>query len=179
MQDEGKKLTVFRWGLIPSWAKDTSIGNKMINARSETLLEKPSFKAAFKKRRCLILADGFYEWKKTGQEKLPMYIYLKNEKPFAFAGIWETWQSPDGSTMHSCAIITTAPNELMIPIHDRMPAILSKAHIDMWLDTSRVDEKILLNLLNPYPSEEMSVYQVSKIVNSPQNDIPACIDPIN
>lgn len=178
IQDETRKLTTLRWGLIPSWAKDPTIGNRMINARSETLLEKPSFKAAFKKRRCLIIADGFFEWKKSRQEKIPMYIYLKDENLFTFAGIWETWRSGDGKAIHSCAIITTSPNEFMSSIHNRMPVILSKNNRDSWLDTSNQTEKHLIDLLKPYPSEAMAAHQVSKIVNSPLNDIPACIKPV-
>lgn len=178
IKDETRKLTTFRWGLIPSWVKDTAIGNRMINARAETLLEKPSFKAPFKKRRCLIIADGFFEWKKSGQEKIPMYIYLKDGNLFTFAGIWETWRSTDGKVIHSCAIITTLPNEFMSSIHNRMPVILSKNNRYSWLDTSNQTEKRLIDLLKPYPSEAMAAYQVSKIVNSPLNDIPACIKPV-
>jgi putative SOS response-associated peptidase YedK len=176
--DNGRRLTTFRWGLIPSWAKDPEIGNKMINARSETLLEKPSFKNAFKKRRCLIIADGFYEWKKSGQEKIPMYIHLKSEKLFAFAGIWETWKSTEGKTVHSCAIITTTPNELMSPIHNRMPVILTKKDESVWIDIPNPNENSLIDALKPYPSEAMVAYQVSKIVNSPANDTPYCIKPV-
>ncbi len=178
IKDETRKLTALRWGLIPSWAKDTAIGNRMINARAETLLEKPSFKDAFKKRRCLIIADGFFEWKKIGQEKIPMYIYLKDENLFTFAGIWETWRSTDGKAIHSCAIITTSPNEFMSSIHNRMPVILSSKDRDAWLDTSNQTEKNLIDLLKPYPSEAMDAYPVSKIVNSPLNDIPDCIKPV-
>lgn len=178
IQDETRKLTTLRWGFIPSWAKDPAIGNRMINARAETLLEKTSFKAAFKKRRCLIVADGFFEWKKIGHEKIPMYIYLKDENLFTFAGIWETWRSSDGKAIHSCAIITTSPNEFMSSIHNRMPVILSQKDRDAWLDISNQTEKNLIDLLKPYPSEAMAAYPVSKIVNSPLNDIPACIKPV-
>jgi putative SOS response-associated peptidase YedK len=178
IQEQGRKLTTFRWGLIPSWVKDPAIGNKMINARSETLLDKPSFKNAFKKQRCLIIADGFFEWKKLGEEKIPMYIHLKTEKPFAFAGIWETWKSPDGKTIHSCAIITTVPNELMLTIHNRMPVILTKKDVATWIDIPNPTDNSLIDLLTPYPSEAMTAYQVSKIVNSPHNDVAACIKPV-
>jgi putative SOS response-associated peptidase YedK len=179
IQDKGRKLTAFRWGLIPSWVKDPAIGNKMINARAETLLDKPSFKNAFKKRRCLIIADGFFEWKKSGEEKIPMYIYLKTEKPFAFAGLWETWKSPDGKIIHSCAIITTVPNELMLTIHNRMPAILNKNDVATWIDIPNPTDSSLIDLLKPYPSDAMTAYQVSKIVNPPHNDVAACIKPVN
>jgi putative SOS response-associated peptidase YedK len=178
IQDKGRKLTTFRWGLIPSWVKDPAIGNNLINARSETLLEKPSFKNAFKKRRCLIIADGFFEWKKSGQEKIPMYIHLKTEKPFAFAGIWETWKSPDGKAVHSCAIITTVPNELMLAIHNRMPVILAKKDEATWIDIPNPAENNLIDLLKPYPAEAMTAYQVSKIVNSSHNDVLTCIKPV-
>lgn len=177
--DETKKLNTFQWGLIPAWVKDQATGNKtIINARSETILEKSSFKDGFKKRRCLILADGYYEWKKSTNEKVPMYIYLKSQRPFAFAGIWDTWKSPKGTVINSCAIITTKPNDLMASIHNRMPVILPKKDENIWLDISFQTEKYLLNLLKPYPSEEMSSHQVSKIVNSPQNDNPNCVKPV-
>ncbi len=168
--------TFFKWGLIPSWTKDPTIGNRMINARAETISEKPSFKTALKKRRCLILADGFYEWKRIKDAKIPTYIFLNNQKPFAFAGLWDNWKSPEGKIIYTCAIITTIPNELIASIHNRMPVILQKQFIDLWLDPSYQNETELSNILKPYPHEEMAAYEVSKLVNSPQNDTPACID---
>src|SRR5215216_3572508 len=132
-EDEKRKLEMLRWGLIPSWAKDPAIGNKMINARAETLAEKPSFRTALKRRRCLVVADGFYEWKKTGGGKTPMYVQLKDGQPFGFAGLWEAWQSPEDGLIKTCTIITTTPNELLADIHDRMPVILPREAYDRWL----------------------------------------------
>lgn len=172
-----RRLEAFRWGLIPFWAKDKAIGNRMINARAETIAEKPSFKHPLRKQRCLILADGFYEWKKTPQGKIPMYIRLVDKKPFAFAGLWDQWADPDGEVIYSCAIITTQPNELMAPIHNRMPVILPHEAVDLWLDPSIEAAQMLLPLLAPYPEEEMRCYPVSQLVNSPANDLPACIHP--
>ncbi len=128
-----RKLELFQWGLIPSWAKDPKIGSKMINARAETLAEKPSFRTALKRRRCLVVADGFYEWKKTGSGKTPMYIQLKDGQPFGFAGLWEAWQSPDDGLIKTCTIITTTPNALLAEIHYRMPVILPREAYDTWL----------------------------------------------
>ena len=170
----------FQWGLIPSWAKDPKIGNRMINARSETLAEKPSFRTPYKRRRCLILTDGFYEWKaeQGSKTKTPFYIRLKSEKPFAFAGLWETW-SPniDDGPLLSCTIITTSPNALMETIHRRMPVILEPDGYEQWLDPSEQSPKQLDGLLKPYPPEEMMAYPVSRLVNRPSNDSPDCIAP--
>lgn len=174
--DGQNNLTFFKWGLIPSWAKDPAIGNRMINACAETISEKPSFKTALKKRRCLILSDGFYEWEKTGEDKIPTYIFLNNHKPFAFAGLWDNWKSPEGKIIYTCTIITTTPNELIAPIHNRMPVILQKQFIDFWLDSSYQKETELINILKPYPHDEMAAHEVSKLVNSPKNDNPDCID---
>src|SRR5437016_4788822 len=145
-----------QWGLIPSWAKDESIGSKMINARAETLAEKPSFKRLLRSRRCLVVADGFYEWKKEQGSKTPMYIMLKDGSPFAFAGLWDLWRSPDGQEIHSCTIVTTEPNGVVASIHDRMPAILTPDARSIWLDSDLHDEHALLPLLAPYPGEEMT-----------------------
>ncbi|MDI6802543.1 MAG: SOS response-associated peptidase [Bacteroidota bacterium] len=172
------RLVSFRWGLIPSWAKDQNIGNKMINARAETLTQKVSFKNALKKKRCLIIVDGFYEWKKTASEKAPMFISLKNEKPFAFAGLWEAWKTPAGKLIRTCTIITTTPNELISPIHNRMPVILPKEFRNYWLESNNFDENKLIELLKPFPAKEMVAYEVSKYVNSPINDSPMCCEPI-
>jgi putative SOS response-associated peptidase YedK len=166
--------------LIPSWAKDPEIGSRLINARSETLAEKPSFRSAFRRRRCLILADGFYEWKTIPGEKskLPMFIHLKNGKVFAFAGLWEIWSAPDGSEIRSCTIITTQPNEMMQSIHNRMPVILPINAYKDWLDPEERTPESLSQWLAPYPAGEMEAYPVSKLVNSPQNDVPECIQPM-
>lgn len=167
-----------RWGLIPSWAKDLAIGARMINARSETLLEKPSFREAFQKRRCLILADGFYEWQKfpAGRPSLPHYFYLKNRKPFFFAGLWDRWQSPEGEII-SCTIITGEPNELVRPIHERMPVILDNSNCWDWMNPSSSMEK-LQAFFRPYPSELMAGYAVSNLVNQPGIETPSLIKKI-
>jgi putative SOS response-associated peptidase YedK len=178
IDDEGRHAELLHWGLIPSWAKDPAIGNRMINARAETLAEKPSFRRALQKRRCLILADGFYEWKKEGKKKAPMFIGLKSHEPFAFAGLWETWKSPEGEPIQSCTIITTEPNTLMTSIHNRMPVILSRDAEAVWLDRTVEDAQKLLPLLVPYAAKVMAAYAVSPLVNSPRNDTPACTEPV-
>ncbi len=178
------QIEFFRWGLVPSWAKDPKIGNRMINARSETLAEKPSFRVAFRRRRCLILADGFFEWRKeTAKAKTPLYVRLKAGKPFAFAGLWEVWSpqdetAPDAAPLLSCTIITTTPNSLLEPIHNRMPVILDPDAYDLWLDTREQSPNELTGLLRPYPAEQMTAYPVSTTVNSPKNDSPACVAPV-
>lgn len=171
-----RHLEMFRWGLIPFWAKDPAIGNRMINARAETVAEKPSFKTPLKHKRCLVVSDGFYEWRKEESGKTPMYIRLASGEPFAFAGLWDTWSKQD-EPLNSCTIITTAPNEFMAPIHNRMPAILTPEAIDVWLDPSETNPERLLPLLHPYPAELMTAHAVSRLVNSPANDVPACIEP--
>lgn len=157
------------WGLIPSWAKDRKIGSKMINARAETVDERPSFKPLLLRRRCLVLADGFYEWKNDGEEKQAFRIQMKNKEPFAFAGLWDRWQNQN-ETIHSCTIITTEANELINDIHHRMPVILSKQQQQAWLDPSETNPARLKKLLTAYPAKEMTVYPVSALVNSPRND---------
>jgi putative SOS response-associated peptidase YedK len=176
-----KRVDYFQWGLVPSWAKDPQIGNRMINARSETLAEKPSFRAAYKRRRCLILADGFYEWQKVPgrKSKIPTHIRMQSDAPFAFAGLWESWHSADGSHILSCTIITTTPNELLEPIHNRMPVILPPEAYDDWLDPEERQPAELQGLLKPYPASEMRAYPVSTLVNKPQNDSPELIIPAN
>ena len=148
---EEARAQYMHWGLIPSWAKDASIGSRMINARAETLAEKPSFRTAFRRRRCLVLADGFYEWMKVGTSRRPMRIILRSGEPFAFAGLWESWKTPEGERLLSCTIITTGPNSLMAPIHNRMPVILSREAEPLWLDQSVQDPAALSELLAPYP----------------------------
>lgn len=174
--DEVKQLVPVRWGLIPSWAKDTFVGSKMINARAETITEKASYRNAFKKRRCLVVADGFYEWQNLGGTKRPVYIRLKTGKPFGFAGLYEVWNSPEGEAITTCTIITTDANEIMKPIHERMPVIIPKQDEDTWLDAATQDQSLLHNLLKPYPAEEMEAYPVSKRVNSPKNNTAECIE---
>ena len=169
---------LMRWGLVPSWAKDPKIGNRMINARSETLTEKPSFRTAFERRRCLIPADGFYEWKREGKAKKPMLITVNPGDLFAFAGLWETWKQPDDSWLLTCAIITTSANEFMTSIHDRMPVILPRESEALWLDPEEQDTAMLSELLLPYDSGRMEAYEVSTLVNSPRNNFPEVIEPV-
>jgi putative SOS response-associated peptidase YedK len=177
--DKTNKANFFVWGLIPSWAKDPSIGSRLINARAETLAEKPSFRSAYKYHRCLIFADGFFEWQARpgSQSKIPHLIRLKSGEPFAFAGLWEHWQSPDGSEVNSATIITTTPNKLMAPIHDRMPVILPNQDFSKWLDPLPRLPNVLNGLLVPFSSEEMQAFPVSMLVNSPANDRPEVVIP--
>jgi putative SOS response-associated peptidase YedK len=176
LNDGGKKLVTMRWGLVPSWAADPRIGSTLINARAETLSSKAAFKNAFAARRCLVLADGFYEWLKAGAVRTPMLLHLKSERSFGFAGLYEKWRSPLGEAITSCTIITTEPNELVRPIHDRMPVILPKEIEDSWLDPAVQDHHRLLALLQPYPAEDMEAYPVSSRVNSVKNNSPECIE---
>lgn len=165
------RLGYLRWGLIPPWSKDLKIGYKMINARSETLTEKPSYRNAFKKKRCLIIADSFYEWKRhEDKTKTPMRIKLKDNDLFAMAGLWETWKSPEGESIHSCSVITTKPNNLVKDIHDRMPVILNPEEEKIWLDPSLDNTTQLSELLRPLPEDLMEAYEVSPLVNSPKNN---------
>lgn len=175
-EDGVRRLALLRWGLIPPWADDPGIGSRMINARSETAPEKPSFRTAFKKRRCLIPADGFYEWQKTNGAKQPYYIHMKDDRPFAFAGLWERW-SGEGEEIRSCTILTTGPNELVGDIHNRMPVILHPDHYDLWLDPGMQEVEPLTYLLEPYPAEKMEAHPVSRYVNSPSHNDPHCIEP--
>ena len=176
MQNDTRHLDLLRWGLIPSWAKEESIGSKMINARAETLAEKPSFKRLLHTRRCLIVADGFYEWKaETKGPKQPMYFSLQQHEPFAFAGLWDSWKSPDGALLRTCTIITTNANELVAPVHNRMPVILPSTAYDAWLDPTLRDEQELLPLLKPYNAQDMTVRAVSRLVNDPKKEGPALL----
>ncbi|MBI2855805.1 MAG: SOS response-associated peptidase [Chloroflexi bacterium] len=170
-----KRAGLMRWGLIPSWAKDASIGNRMINARAETLAQRPAFRPALQRRRCLIVADGFYEWMRIGKSRVPMRIILKSGEPFAFAGLWERWRSPEDVWVHSCTIITTTPNEVMAPIHSRMPVVLSRDAEGVWLDTRIADIASLGHLLVPFSAAAMEAYPISSLVNSPSVDSPEVI----
>ncbi|MGC9468121.1 MAG: SOS response-associated peptidase [Anaerolineae bacterium] len=176
--DGRSEVQFFRWGLVPHWADDPAIGNRMINARGETVAEKPSFRAAYRRRRCLILADGFYEWRREpgSGAKTPFYVRMASGAPFAFAGLWEVWR-PDDQPLHSCTIITTRPNAVVAPIHNRMPVIIPRAAYDRWLDPEEKRPRELDNLLAPYPSEEMVAYPVSRFVNNPTNDSRICVEP--
>jgi len=171
-------LTHYQWGLIPSWSKDPTIGARMINARAETVATKPSYRTAFKRRRCLLPASGFYEWQKTGGGKQPHLIAMHDGAVFALAGLWEHWSGADGTEIESCTIITTEPNELLAPIHNRMPVILSKKLHATWLDPASEDTKSLESLLKPFPAKTMQAHPVSTYVNSPSRDGPKCIEPI-
>lgn len=151
------KLVDFRWGLIPSWSRDPSVGKGMFNARAETLAQKPSFKEAFRRRRCLVLADGFYEWQRSGRLKIPLQFSLKSGRPFGMAGLYETWFAPGEGPIRTCTIITTKPNDLIRPVHDRMPVILGREAQELWLDPRPVDPGKLAPILKPYPAEEMAV----------------------
>lgn len=177
LDSETKKIEFLRWGLVPGWAKDIEIGNRLINARSETIMEKPSFKNAFARRRCLILADGFYEWKKPatkGATSQPYYFFLQDKKPFALAGIWEIWHAPDGGELWSAAIITCDANDVVAPVHERMPVVFDKDQMFDWLQDR--PQKELVQMMQPYPEEKMNSYIVGKAVNSPFNDTPDCIE---
>jgi putative SOS response-associated peptidase YedK len=180
LTNEGSRAAdMLRWGLIPSWAKDPKIGSRMINARSETLAEKPAFRSAFRRRRCVIFADGFYEWQaQDSGPKKPMYIQLHDGQPFALAGLWEVWKPADSEDwLRTCTIITTRPNDFMAPIHNRMPVILPPEVMDDWLTPGEVDPVALMPLLQPYDSAPFSAYEVSRAVNSPRNDHPDVIQP--
>ena len=174
---DGVQVHPVRWGLIPLWAKDMGQGARMINARSETVATKPAFRGPFKTRRCLIPADGFFEWRKTGKTKQPFYIRLGGHEPFAFAGLWAVWKSPDGVIVESCTILTTQSNRLVAPIHDRMPVILQQQLFERWLDPEISDGARLLPLLVPFPSDSMEAYPVGDRVGKVSNDDHYCIEP--
>jgi len=171
-----RELVWLRWGLIPGWAKDPTIGNRMLNARAETVAEKPAYRAAFRRRRCLLPADGFYEWQGKGRGRRPFFVRMKDDRPFAFAGLWEAWEGAEHSYVESCTLLTTEPNDLMRPIHNRMPVILGQAAYRAWLDPT-VRSESLAELMGPYPSEEMTADPVGTFVNSPANEGPKCIEP--
>lgn len=174
-----RQFRLMRWGLVPSWAKDLSIGSRMINARAETAAEKPSFRTALRERRCIVMADGFYEWQHKVQPRQPFHIVNRDKSPFGFAGLWDRWQPPDGGEpVESCTIITTAANEVVGALHDRMPVILDPRDYDLWLDPSIHEPERLLPLLKQFPAEKMASYPVSTLVDSPANESSACLEPI-
>lgn len=178
-QESGsRELTFCRWGLVPSWAKDPTIGNRLINARAETLAEKPAFRRALRLRRCVVPVTGFYEWKREGAGKVPYFIRLKGGLPMALAGIWEVWQPPQGPVLETFAIITTEANAFMAPIHDRMPAILPLEAVALWLDEGRKDAEELQPLLVPAPDTWLEAFPVSRRVNTPAYDAPDCVAPV-
>lgn len=175
-----RQFKMMHWGLIPKWAKDSKIGTKLINARAETVAEKPSFKSAFRKRRCLVVADGFYEWQQqeNKKQKQPYYFRLNDGQPFAFAGLWEQWEDASGEVINSCTLLTTDANELMRPVHNRMPVILNPKDYEQWLDPEVKEPERLQPLLRPYSTQEMLAYPVSTAVNKPSNDNAECIKSI-
>jgi putative SOS response-associated peptidase YedK len=181
VNEEGKRIMMpMRWGLIPFWAKDEAIGNKMINARIETVAQKPSFRTPFYKRRCLVPADGYYEWRKPGKpgKRSPFRIVLKSRELFAFAGLWEIWKNQIGDIIQSYTIITTEADDLVGKIHPRMPVVLKPENEDTWIDPSVKDLQTLMQLLTPYPSDLVEMYQVSPVVGNPKNDLEECIQPV-
>jgi putative SOS response-associated peptidase YedK len=169
-----RELVRLRWGLIPSWAEDKKIGARLINARAETAAEKPAFRSAFRHRRCLLPADGFYEWQRRDGKKQPFYLRLREDRPFAFAGLWETWTSPEGEVIESATVLTTEANDTVRPVHDRMPVILAPADYERWLDPAVQKPDVLQPLLRPYPAVELVAYPVSTWVNDPKHDDPRC-----
>lgn len=178
-ESQEREFKQLRWGLIPSWAKDPGMGAKLINARAETVAEKPAFRSAFKHRRCLVVADGFYEWQQQAGKKQPFYFRLQNGQAFGFAGLWEQWKSSEMEQISSCTILTTQSNELLQSVHDRMPVILKQQDYDLWLDPQVQTPEPLQQLLHPYPTESMTAYPVSTVVNSPKYNTPECIMPIS
>jgi len=175
---EERELVLLRWGLIPAWAKEPAALPLLINARSETAAAKPAFRAALRRRRCLVPADGFYEWQRREGRKQPYHMRRRDGAPFALAGLWERWEGPDGA-IDSCALLTTASNALMRPIHDRMPVILDPQSFDLWLDPRMQDVERVQSLLRPYPAEAMIAYPVSAMVNNARNDNPQCVLPLD
>jgi putative SOS response-associated peptidase YedK len=176
---EKNRLGELRWGLVPSWASDDRLGSKMINARAETLLEKNSFKSLIRRKRAIIPADGFYEWKQTGDAKQPMRITMKDNAIFSMAALYDTWNSPDGRKISTCTIITTAPNSLMADIHNRMPVILRPEDEAAWLNRNNEDVQQLTSLLQPYSAEDMRAYPVSSLVGNVKNDTRECIEELS
>ena len=173
-----RTLEMLRWGLVPAWSKEPPGGDaRMINARSETLTQKPAFRGSFRRRRCLLAADGFYEWRQVARRKQPYLIRMRDGAPFAFAGLWDRWEAPEGTVVESCTILTTVPNDLVAQIHDRMPVILPRQEFGLWLDPEVRDPDRLLPLLRAYPAEEMITFPVSRRVSNPANDDPSCIEP--
>jgi putative SOS response-associated peptidase YedK len=169
-EGSARRLTTCHWGFVPSWCKELNEGYKMINARAETVAEKPSFREAFSRHRCLVVADGFYEWKNEGGKKRPFYVHRRDGRPFGMAGLYNLWVSPEGNTVCTSAIITTNANEELAPIHDRMPVILPMDATGLWLDPDVHEKEKLLPMLKPYPADEMELYEVSTLVSSPKND---------
>jgi putative SOS response-associated peptidase YedK len=177
VSDGSRRLSLVRWGLIPAWAKEVDGG--LINARCETVSEKPSFRQSFRQRRCIVIASGFFDWQKNEKGKLPYYVRMADGSPTPFAGIWDAWRSPGGDVLETCAILTTAANRTVAPIHDRMPVILHPEEFGLWLDRQIHDADSLKPLFLPYPAERVEAYRVSTLVNSAVNDAPECIEPVD
>lgn len=177
---EPRRLDLLKWGLIPYWAKEASIGNRMINARAESVAEKPAYRTSFKNKRCLIPADGFYEWKRMGKMKQPYLIHRQDGRPFAFAGLWSIWRDPEqgGRPVETFTILTTEANDLLRPLHDRMPVIVDREDFDLWLDPKVGDPEKLQPLLRPHAVDGFEAFPVSRVVNSPAHDGPDCIAPL-
>jgi len=175
---EKRSIAMLHWGLIPSWAKEKKVGHRMINARSETVATKPSFRSAFKRRRCLVIADGYYEWKKVGKSRFPFFIRMQSEQPFAMAGLWEHWKGNEQTpgAIESCTILTCDSNELTSELHDRMPVILPESKWDIWLDPELIDADPLMPLMQPYDSDEMQMSEVNTYVNNARNEGPECLE---
>lgn len=179
VRNSPNRIAMMRWGLIPSWAKDASGAARMINARAETVAERPAFRSALRSRRCLVPASGFYEWQRAGTRRTPFYIHLTDTPLFAFAGLYESWRDPNGETVMSYTIITTEPNEVVASFHDRMPVILHREDEDRWLDPAITDVDEVVSLLRPYPAETIAAYPVSTAVNSPAHDTPDVQDAVD
>ena len=173
-----REIELLKWGLVPFWAKDPTIGNRMINARAETVAEKPSFRNCFKKRRCIVLTDGFYEWQKAGSGKQPYFFRLQSRQPFGMAGLWDRWEEGDGQPLETFTILTTQPNELVATAHHRMPVILKPRQIELWLDPATDSGSAFGPFWDPYPAAEMQGFPVSTYVNNPANDTPRCVEPL-
>ncbi|MFM9115795.1 MAG: SOS response-associated peptidase [Planctomycetota bacterium] len=172
-----REAALLHWGLIPTWAEDPKIGNRMINARGETVAEKPAFRSAFRRRRCLIIADGYYEWQASGRQKQPYLFTRPDQLPFGIAGLWENWSAPDGTQVESCTLITTEANSFTRPVHDRMPVILAPADYSLWLDPGS-PSPALLALIRPSPEDLLQMQAVSTFVNNPRHESPDCITPL-
>jgi putative SOS response-associated peptidase YedK len=176
-EPDEREAVFLKWGLVPRWAKDPAIGNRLINARAETVTEKPSFREAFARRRCLVPLDGFFEWSRRGDRKRPFYFHMRDGEPFGIAGLWERWEG-EGGPLETCTLLTTEANELLAPYHDRMPVILRPEDYEAWLDVGARRPELLTPLLRPFPHAEMAAYPVSAVVNSPLNDGPRCVEPL-
>jgi putative SOS response-associated peptidase YedK len=179
VRDSPNRIQMMQWGLVPFWARDPKIGSRMINARAETIAEKPAFSHSYQRHRCLVPATGFYEWKKTPQGRIPYNVCLKDHSLFAMAGLFDRWTSPEGQELFTFTIVTTEPNSLSRPLHDRMPAILRREHEPLWLQTEPLSMDELFEVTAPYPSEEMEAYPVTSAVNTPANDTADLIKPVN